>query len=130
MKKKILIVSSNYYEDISKNLLENCLNTIGDDYEFETLDIGGSFEIPIIILKNIAKFEGFIALGCIIKGETPHFNFISQTITNALMKLSLDYKKPIGNGILTCLNKDQAIVRSKKKGKEAALAVINLLKII
>ena len=115
MKKKILIVSSNYYEDISKNLLENCLNTIGDDYEFETLDIGGSFEIPIIILKNIAKFEGFIALGCIIKGETPHFNFISQTITNALMKLSLDYKKPIGNGILTCLNKDQAIVRSKKK---------------
>ena len=75
----------------------------------------------------IKKYDGFIALGCVIKGQTPHFDFISQATTDAIMKLSIDYKKPIGNGIITSLNKLQAAQRSKKKGGEAANAVIKVL---
>jgi 6,7-dimethyl-8-ribityllumazine synthase len=80
-----------------------------------------------VISKNIKKYDGFIALGCVIKGETPHFDFISQATTNAIMQLSIDYKKPIGNGIITALNKDQASNRSIKKGEEAAAAVFSVL---
>ena len=78
------------------------------------------------ISKNLKKFDAFIALGCVIKGETPHFDFISQASTNAIMELSINSKKPIGNGIITCLNMKQAIVR-KKKGAEAANAVLSVL---
>ena len=70
--------------------------------------------------------DGFIALGCVIKGETPHFEFISTASTNAIMKLSIDSKKPIGNGIITCLSMKQAKAR-KKKGAEAANAVLSVL---
>ena len=76
--------------------------------------------------KNLKKYDAFIALGCVIKGETPHFDFISQASTDAIMKLSIDSKKPIGNGIITCLNMTQAIAR-KKKGAEAATAVLSVL---
>ena len=86
----------------------------------------GSFEIPSIIEKYIKKFDGFIALGCIIKGETNNFNLISKSITDALMYLSIKHKKPIGNGLITCFNKKQALAR-RKKGKEAALAVQKIL---
>ena len=88
----------------------------------------GIFELPVIISRNINKYDAFIALGCVIKGETPHFDFISQATTNAIMKLSIEYKKPIGNGIITCLNMKQAIAR-KKKGREAAQAVLSVLNI-
>ena len=67
-----------------------------------------------------------MALGCVIKGKTPHFDFISQASTNAIMDLSIKNKKPIGNGIITCLNMRQAKAR-KKKGAEAANAVISIL---
>ena len=91
----------------------------------------GIFEIPVIISKNIKKYDSFIALGCVIKGETPHFNFITKSTFDALMYLSITFKKPIGNGILTCLNQDQALLRSnpnkKNKGGEAAKAVISVL---
>ena len=76
------------------------------------------------------KFDAFIALGCVIKGETPHFDFISQATTDAIMKLSIHSKKPIGNGIITSLNKQQAIERSqgaKGKGKEATKAILSIL---
>ena len=65
-------------------------------------------------------------MGCVIKGQTPHFDFISQSSTDAIMNLSVISKKPIGNGIITCLNKKQAIAR-KKKGAEAANAIISIL---
>ena len=84
------------------------------------------FEIPVTISKNLKKFDGFLALGCVIKGQTPHFDFISQASTDAIMKLSIDSKKPIGNGIITCLNMAQARAR-RKKGAEAAEAVISVL---
>ena len=97
-------------------------------YDYEKINVPGVFEIPAVIAKNIEKYDGVIALGCVIKGKTPHFEFISQATIDAIMKLSIDYKKPIGNGIITCLNKKQAIVRSKKKGQEAADALLSVLK--
>ena len=128
MKPKILIVSARYYEDFSKSLELYALSTLGvKKIKYKIIPVPGVFEIPVVIAKNIKKYDGFIALGCVIKGETPHFDFISQATTDPIMKLSIDYKKPIGNGIITSLNKLQAAQRSKKKGGEAANAVIKVL---
>ena len=126
MSKKILIVCANYYKNISNNLLSSALRAIPKNYNIKTIYVPGVFEIPVTISKNLKKFHGFIALGCVIKGQTPHFDFISQASTNAIMNLSLESKKPIGNGIITCLNMKQAIAR-KKKGAEAANALKSVL---
>ena len=126
MKKKILIVIANYYKDISKELLNSSLNELKKLSKVKIIEVPGVFEIPVTIIKNIKKYDGAIALGCVIKGETPHFDFISSSATDAIMKVSIDTKKPVGNGIITCLNKDQANARGQK-GKEAALAVISVL---
>ena len=126
MSKKILIVCANYYKNISNNLLSSALKVIPKNYNIKTIYVPGVFEIPVTISKNLKKFHGFIALGCVIKGQTPHFDFISQASTNAIMNLSLESKKPIGNGIITCLNMKQAIAR-KKKGAEAANALKSVL---
>ena len=77
---------------------------------------------------RLKKYDACIALGCVIKGETPHFDLISQSVTNAIMNLSITYKKPIGNGIITSFNKDQAFKRASRKGKEAVKAIISVLK--
>ena len=127
--KKILIVIANYYEDISSSLLKSAKSNLSN-FSLKIIKVPGVFEIPVTISKNIKKYDGFIALGCVIKGETPHFDFISKATTDALMQLSVINKKPIGNGIITCLNKKQAIIRSKKKGQEAAKAAVSLLKFV
>tara|TARA_Y100000741_G_scaffold362819_1_gene349556 strand:- start:1053 stop:1451 length:399 start_codon:yes stop_codon:yes gene_type:complete len=129
MKKKILIILASYYKEVSVNLLKNTKNFLRTKSidNFKEVKVPGVFEIPVIISRNIKKYDGFIALGCVIKGETPHFDFISSAATNGIMKLSIENKKPIGNGIITCLNKKQAIVRSKTKGQEAASAVVHIL---
>ena len=128
MKPKILIVNARYYEDFSKSLELYAVSTLDvKKIKYKIITVPGVFEIPVVIAKNIKKYDGFIALGCVIKGETPHFDFISQATIDAIMKLSIDYKKPIGNGIITSLNKLQAAYRSKKKGSEAANAVIKVL---
>ena len=126
MKKKILIVNANYYKNISNGLLKSSLNILSKKNIIKIIDVSGVFEIPVTISKNLKKFDGFVALGCVIKGETPHFDFISQASTNAIMNLSVESKKPIGNGIITCLNMAQAKVR-RRKGSEAAEAVISVL---
>ena len=126
MKKKYLIVIADYYENIAKGLLDSALKLIPKTNFIIIVKVPGVFEIPVIISKNIKKYDAFLALGCVIKGETPHFDFISQASTNAIMDLSVACKKPIGNGIITCLNMKQAIAR-KKKGAEAALAVISII---
>ena len=126
MKKKFLIINANYYKDISTGLLESAKNLIPKNSKIKIINVPGVFEIPVTISKNLKKFDAFIALGCVIKGETPHFDFISQASTNAIMKLSIESKKPIGNGIITCLNMEQAKAR-KKKGAEAAKAVLSVL---
>ena len=126
MKKKILIVTANYYKNISLNLMKSAMNEIKNSYHIKTINVPGVFEIPVTISKNIRKYGGFIALGCVIKGQTPHFDFISKAATDHIMKISVDSKKPVGNGIITCLNMKQAIKR-KHKGKEASKAVISVL---
>ena len=140
MKKKVLIVTASYYLDITRSLKSDAELLLKESkIKFDVIDVPGVFEIPVTIAKNIKKYDGFIALGCVIKGETPHFDFISKTTFEGLMKLSVDNKKPIGNGIITSLNLQQAIQRSgadddvleknkgKGKGKEATKAVISVL---
>ena len=126
MKKKILIVVANYYKDISKGLLSSSRRLIPKSSNVNIIKVPGVFEIPITIKKNIKKYDAFIALGCVIKGQTPHFDFISQSSIETIMNLSVDNKKPIGNGIITCLSLKQAIAR-KKKGAEATKAVLSVL---
>ena len=129
MKKKFLIVASNYYEDITKNLINGSLkkfNKIKKDIKI--IKVPGTFEIPVVISKNLKHFDGFIALGCVIKGQTPHFEFICNATFISLSNLSTKAKKPIGNGIITALNKSQAKKRSNLKGQEAANAVLEVIK--
>ena len=126
MKKKYLIVVADYYKDISKGLLKSAMDLLPKTSLIKVINVPGVFEIPVTISKNIKKHDGFLALGCVIKGQTPHFDFISKASTDAIMKLAVESKKPIGNGIITCLNMKQAKVR-KKKGREAAEAVVSIL---
>ena len=126
MKKKFLIVIADYYKDISKGLLNSAKAILPKSSLIKVISVPGVFEIPVTISKNIKKYDAFLALGCVIKGQTPHFDFISHASTEGIMTLSIVNKKPIGNGIITCLNMRQAIAR-KKKGREVAQAVMSVL---
>ena len=126
MKNKVLIIQANYYKDISTALLKSAKNELKNFAKIDVISVPGVFEIPVVISKNLKKYDGFIALGCVIKGQTPHFDFISKSTTDAIMNISVESKKPVGNGIITCLNKNQAIARGKK-GREAANAVKTIL---
>ena len=133
MSKKVLIVSSNYYKEISSNLEQGCIQTLEENkIEYEIKNVPGCFEIPYLIKKNIGNFNGFVSLGCIIKGETYHFEIIANETSRKIMDLSIDHNIPIGFGILTCYNLKQAIIRSdinqKNKGREAAMACVELIK--
>ena len=130
--KKVLIVSSNYYEDISNNLLEGASKELKkNNIGYDVLFAPGCFEIPFLISQNIKKYKGFIALGCVIRGETYHFDLIANECARKIIDISNTFLKPIGFGVLTCDNLKQAIIRSdirkKNKGKEAANACIKLL---
>ena len=126
MKNKVLIIQANYYKDISTALLKSAKNELKNFAKINVISVPGVFEIPVVISKNLKKYDGFVALGCVIKGQTPHFDFISKSTTDAIMNISVESKKPVGNGIITCLNKNQATARGKK-GKEAANAVKTIL---
>ena len=131
MKPNLLIITANFYEDISSDLIAGAITEVKAKAKFKKIVVPGVFEIPVIIAKNIKKYDAFIALGCVIKGKTPHFKIISKSVINAIMNLSVYYKKPIGNGIIICFNKKQAFERSrinKNKGREAAKAVLSVLK--
>jgi 6,7-dimethyl-8-ribityllumazine synthase len=133
--KKVLIVSANFYNDISINLVSSAKKKLnGSKIKSQVINVPGIFEIPFTIRKYIKRFDGFLALGCVIKGETPHFDLICHSTFNAILKLSINYNKPIGNGIITSFNKQQAFKRSSinkklykpNKGSEAANAVISI----
>ena len=126
MKNKVLIIQANYYKDISTALLKSAKHELKNFAKINVISVPGVFEIPVVISKNLKKYDGFVALGCVIKGQTPHFDFISKSTTDAIMNISVESKKPVGNGIITCLNKNQAIARGKK-GREAANAVKTIL---
>ena len=139
MNKKILIVTANYYKEISQNLIvgataycsSNEDGTSRDNINIDYINVSGSFEIPFVVNKNKNLYDGFIALGCIIRGETYHFEIISNEVTRKIMDLSIEINKPIGFGILTCENLEQALERSDpnkgNKGSEAGKACANLL---
>ena len=134
--KKILIINSNYYAEISKNLVLKAKEKLTKaQFKIDILEVPGIFEIPIAIRKNVKKYDGFVALGCVIKGQTPHFDLICVSTFSSILNLSINFNKPIGNGIITAYNLKQAVQRSRiikkkkpNKGSEAAEAVISILK--
>ena len=131
---KILIVNANYYKNISKKLVLSSKKKMNNYFKINIINVPGIHEIPIAIRKNIKRFDGFIALGCVIKGQTPHFDLICYSTFNSIQYLSITFNKPIGNGIITAHNMRQALQRCKStisrkpnKGSEAANAVISIL---
>ena len=133
---KVVVVVSNFYPKISKMLINGAVlklkrNKISN---FKIITVPGTFEIPVVVSNLIKKYDAFIVLGCIIKGQTSHFHYLCTSVINALTNLSVRAKKPIGNGILTCDNKKQAVNRAdpkkKDKGGDAAYAAISVLKVI
>ncbi len=132
-KLKFLVVSSNFYPDITKRLLDEAIlifKTHNINYVHYT--INGSLEIPtkITIELEKKKYDAALAIGCIVKGKTDHYDFICKSVTHALLALSIDKKIPITNSILMCMNKDQAIKRSSKKVNRAREAVLAALSVI
>ena len=138
--KSLLLVCSPYYENVTNNLIEGATKVLkSNSVEYRVLHVPGALEIApaikMIIDKSDKKplFDGFIALGCVIKGETYHFEIVSNESSRALTDLSLNYSIPIGNGILTVSNMKQAIIRSDplqlNKGADAAQACITLIDI-
>tara|TARA_Y100001958_G_C21048318_1_gene415451 strand:- start:404 stop:829 length:426 start_codon:yes stop_codon:yes gene_type:complete len=134
--KKILIINANYYNDVTSKLVESAIKKLKKNkFKISIITVPGVFEIPVAIRRSISKFDAFVAIGCVIKGQTPHFDLICNSSFKAILDLSIIYNKPIGNGIITALNKKQAYqrsgrLRSKKpnKGVEAVNAIISILK--
>jgi 6,7-dimethyl-8-ribityllumazine synthase len=133
MKKKVLIISSSFYKNFEKQLLAGALKEIDKKlFEVKHFSVTGAYEIPQllnILLKD--KYYAFcIVLGCIIKGETPHFDIISQSVSDKLLEISIKYNIPVSNGVLNCNNAKQAEVRCdpklKNKGGEATLAALSV----
>ena len=135
--RKVLIIISKYYKDISKNLLKSAVTFLEENsIVFDIIEVPGALEIPQVlnfqvnISNNISfVYEGYIALGCVIKGETYHFEIVSNETNRGLMNIALKHYFPLGNGVITAYNYDQALKRSFDKGGEAASACYELIKI-
>ena len=136
--KKVLLVCSPYYKDITQNLIKGAITVLrSNSVGYKIINVPGALEIAPSIKIYSEKsskdilFDGFVALGCIIRGETYHFEIVSNESARALSDLSITYSLPIGNGILTVENKEQAIERSDpgrlNKGAGAALACLSLI---
>jgi len=136
MKSKICIITSNFYPDITNLLLKGATiklkrNKISN---IVIIKVPGTYEIPFVLSSLIKKYDAFILLGCVIKGETPHFDYLCKTVFQSIINISVQFKKPVTNGILTCYNKKQALIRANpnkiNKGGKAADAALSLLKLI
>ena len=133
---RVCIIVSNFYPKISKLLIDGAISKLKKNKisNFQIITVPGTFEIPVVVSNLIDKYDGFIVLGCIIKGQTSHFHYLCSSVISSLTNLSIKSKKPIGNGILTCDNKKQAVKRAdpnkKDKGGFAADAVISVFNII
>ena len=134
---KVLIIISKYYKDISENLLKSSTTFLKDKFiSYDVIEVPGALEMPqaLNLQVNISKIKGFlyggcIALGCVIKGETYHFEIVSNETNRCLMNVALKHSFPLGNGIITAYNYDQALKRSFDKGIDAASACYELMKI-
>ena len=130
---KFLIVASNFYPKITNGLLNGAIAELKKrKYKYDLFKVNGSLEIPVqisILLKK-KKYDAVIAVGCIIKGKTDHYEFIANAITKSLLSISIDKKIPVSNTVLTCTTLTQAYDRSSKKinrAKEAVLAALSVL---
>jgi 6,7-dimethyl-8-ribityllumazine synthase len=130
---KIGIVYSDYYKEVCDGLMQGVKDAAkGKDVDFIEFRAPGAFEIPLKIkqVSSDGSIDGFIALGCVVQGETHHHDLINFSVSKALMDLSLDLMKPVGFGILTTKNYEQALERSvgsKSKGSEVFCAVHEML---
>ena len=133
---KLCLIVSNFYPKISKMLIDGAVSKLKKNkiFKFQIISVPGTFEIPVVLSNLIDKYDAFVVLGCVIKGQTPHFHYLCSTVINALTNISIQSKKPIGNGILTCNNKKQAVKRANPKkidkGGEAVNAVISVFDVI
>ena len=135
---KIAIIVSRFNEEVTSGLLKGAIAYLGENgvsiAEEQIFSAPGAFEIPLIAqtLANSGKVDGVVCLGCVIKGDTAHFEYISLAATTGLMNASLATGVPLTFGILTTYNDEQAIVRSRddahNKGREAAAACLESLK--
>ena len=130
---KFLIVASNFYPKITNGLLNGAITELKKrNYKYDLFKVNGSLEIPVqisILLKK-KKYDAVIAVGCIIKGKTDHYEFIANAITNSLLAISIEKRVPVSNTVLTCTTLKQASDRSSKKlnrAKEAVLAALSVL---
>ncbi len=128
---KFLIIEARFYPEIADGLLNGAKAALeAAGYEHDVISISGALEIPAVIALNEDKYDGFVALGCVIRGETYHFDIVANESARAIMDLTLE-GIVIGNGIITTENTKQALARAGKmdKGGFAARAAIELLKI-
>ena len=135
---RILIVNSPYYAHISEELekgAREALEVSGEKCNIETIMVPGAFEVPgaIAMAADSAKYDGYIALGCVIRGETSHYDYVCGESARGLMYLSTVRRLAIGYGIVTVENEAQALARAerkqKNKGKDAAVACLEMLKL-
>lgn len=137
--KKIGIVISKYNEPIIMALLKGAKTALTekgfDEKNIDVFFVPGAYEIPLIVKKlcNLTKYDGIVTLGCVIKGETAHFEYICEPLSHTLMNLSVEFEIPIGFGVLTTLTPQQAYERSLEgkdnKGYEAASSVIEMIEL-
>lgn len=129
---RILIVRAPYYRDVIDGMTTAAQRILDEaQASHEVLDVAGAFELPQAIriaLRGRSQFDGFIALGCVVRGETDHYDFICAASMNGLMDVALQYGIALGTGLLTCDTLAQATARSgpdgHNKGAEAAVAAL------
>jgi 6,7-dimethyl-8-ribityllumazine synthase len=136
LKKKILIVNANFYQQISELLLSGAIEQLKvENFDYEVVEVMGAFEIPAVIAFAAAsgKYAGYIALGCVIRGETTHYDYVCMESARGLNELAIFQKLAIGYGIITVENEEQALIRAKKdkkdKGGFAALACVKMIEL-
>tara|TARA_B100001248_G_C27293876_1_gene413814 strand:- start:410 stop:835 length:426 start_codon:yes stop_codon:yes gene_type:complete len=133
--KKVLIIFSDFYPEISENLINGAeLYLQSNNILFDKIRVDGSLEIPFVLHKFQNEYSGFVVLGCIVRGETDHYDVVKNISMNEIYSLVYKRVLPLGSAILTVNNLQQALERSdtKKKnfGGKAAMVCCNLIKIL
>lgn len=133
---KVLIVEARFYDDISDELLNGAVSALAAaGHEYEVITVPGALEIPATISMAIEseRYGGYVALGCVIRGETSHYDYVCAESARGINELAMVYNVAIGNGILTVENKEQAMERAdrdrKDKGGFAAKACLEMIRI-
>ena len=137
-KAKVAIISSSWHLDICNDLIAGATRALdaAEVAQIETIYVPGSFEIPLAAQKAFEKgFDTVVAVGLVLKGKTPHFDYVCQGVTQGVIDVQLKFSKPIGYGVLMCENLDQAIARcgrsgsKEDKGFDSAIAALSLLQL-